>query len=299
MRRILFVFLLFPLGLAYAQTSSDKFKPQWVTSFENIYRYNPTYEYKAIFNEGPDLYDLRKDRLFNLGTYLQSTNKIDGTIDKIVESEKITVDGEKHSSSRKSNKLSFTTQTSVEEFECMLIDEYWEQFVVPGLGLQYRYYTLYAVSVPEQGETVFDEFTTTSQYGVHGLWRSAIVPGWGQFYKRDKVKGSIFLGGTVALAGGIVFTENQRANYFKKITKTHSADLKRAYATRSDKFATGRNICIGAAAALYIYNLIDAIVAPGARRVVVYPKGYSGYNYTHSPATMGDDSWGVTAAISY
>ncbi|MBO5085566.1 MAG: hypothetical protein J6C18_11950 [Bacteroidaceae bacterium] len=296
MRRILFVFLLFPLGLTYAQTLSDKFKPQWVTSFEDIDKHNPTYEYKVIVNEGPDLNRLRNDKLVHLGSYLKSTNQIDGTIDKIVESENSNVSGDKY---RSSHKLSFSTKTSVEEFDCMMIDDYWEQFVVPGLGMQYRYYTLFAVSTPGQGTTIFDEFTTTTQYGVHGLWRSAIVPGWGQFYKRDKLKGGIFLGGTVALAGGIVFTENQRANYFKKITKTHSAELKRAYATRSDHFATGRNICIGAVVALYVYNLVDAVVAPGARRVVVHPKGESRYNYALSPTIMSDGTWGVMAAVSF
>lgn len=41
------------------------------------------------------------------------------------------------------------------------------------------------------------------------------------------------------------------------------------YNTKADNCENARNICIGAAAALYVYNLIDAIVAPGARRVIV------------------------------
>ena len=37
-------------------------------------------------------------------------------------------------------------------------------------------------------------------------------------------------------------------------------------------------MCTGAAAALYVWNLIDAIVAPGARRVVIKPSmDFGGY----------------------
>jgi hypothetical protein len=36
----------------------------------------------------------------------------------------------------------------------------------------------------------------------------------------------------------------------------------------ADRMETGRNICIGAAGALYVYNLIDAIASPGAKRIV-------------------------------
>ena len=41
------------------------------------------------------------------------------------------------------------------------------------------------------------------------------------------------------------------------------------YNSLADTWETGRNICIGAAAAIYVYNLIDAFTAKGARRVVV------------------------------
>ena len=41
------------------------------------------------------------------------------------------------------------------------------------------------------------------------------------------------------------------------------------YNSKADNWESGRNICIGAAAALYVYNLIDAVAAKGARRVTV------------------------------
>ena len=43
------------------------------------------------------------------------------------------------------------------------------------------------------------------------------------------------------------------------------------YKTLADNFALARNCCIGVATAIYVFNLIDALVAPGARRLVVKP----------------------------
>ena len=60
--------------------------------------------------------------------------------------------------------------------------------------------------------------------------------------------------------------------------QTHNADHIRIYQRRISNFSTARNVCIGAAAALYVWNLIDAIVAPGARRVVIKPSmDFGGY----------------------
>ena len=64
-----------------------------------------------------------------------------------------------------------------------------------------------------------------------------------------------------------------RQTCLAQISQTHSSTvIKQLYANMSN-WAIGRNVCIGAAAALYAYNIVDAIVAPGARRVVVTP-GY-------------------------
>ncbi|MDE5945576.1 MAG: hypothetical protein K2G93_08360, partial [Rikenella sp.] len=114
------------------------------------------------------------------------------------------------------------------------------------------------------------------------------------------LKGGLILGGCASLAAGIIFTERQRADYARKIVKTHSVDLKRHYATQRDHFATGRNICIGALAALYVYNLIDAVVAPGARRVVVHDHKGNGRSYSFVPTmAIGDDALALGAFVTF
>ena len=76
----------------------------------------------------------------------------------------------------------------------------------------------------------------------------------------------------VNVVGGIVGVESVRADYVRKIGETHDVDYKRLYAKRADQFSTARNVLIGALGALYLYNLIDVVAAPGARRVIVNPK---------------------------
>lgn len=156
--------------------------------------------------------------------------------------------------------------------------------------------TLYRVGVVSNPN--FDNIEVTSRYGASALWRS-IIPGWGQFYKGANLKGGLFLGGCVVLAGGIVFTENQRANYAKRMGQTHETYILKSYQTKKDAFATGRNICIGALAALYVYNLIDAAVLPGGRRVVMHPKGNKNVGYSFVPTVTQDGAPSVMAMLNF
>lgn len=68
-------------------------------------------------------------------------------------------------------------------------------------------------------------------------------------------------------------------------------------ATKRDHFATGRNICVGAAAALYVYNLLDAFVTPGARRVVTLRS--NGNTYAFAPTLLEGNAPGVGMVMSF
>ena len=143
------------------------------------------------------------------------------------------------------------------------VDEYWKYTKDGKIQLT----KLYAKST-SANFSGFEELELTTGYGAKGLWRSAIVPGWGQFYKGDNLKGTLFLGGTALCAVGIIVTDAQRSDYTKRIKQTHDVNQIKAYQTKRDNSETARNVCIGAAGALYIYNLIDALAAPGAKRIV-------------------------------
>ena len=102
---------------------------------------------------------------------------------------------------------------------------------------------------------------------VQKVFFMSLIPGVGQLYKGSKLKGGLILGGTVACAGMIIASENMRSSYIKKMQEkpVHKA----FYNDKADLWCNVRNGFIGATAALYVYNLIDAAVAPGRRRVIV------------------------------
>lgn len=137
--------------------------------------------------------------------------------------------------------------------------------------------TLYAVALNDN--PLYDDIRVTSQYGANGLWRSAIVPGWGQMHKGSFAKGGIIMGGTVALTAGIVIGESMRKDFVTKAAQTHSTEAARQYQANANNANLARNICIGGIAALYIYNLVDAVVAPGGKRVIVTPVSYGGNQF--------------------
>lgn len=164
-----------------------------------------------------------------------------------------------------------TTEGQPVQVQARIVDEYFEP-------RKNTMTTLYQVALVPNA--VFDNITLTTSYASDPTtWGLSLIPGAAQIYKGSFVKGAILMGGSVALTGGIVVLESMRKNYIAKIAQTHSPDVKKAYNNLAGGCATGRNICVGAAAALYVYNVIDAIVAPGARRVIVTPATSPGGQY--------------------
>lgn len=240
--------------------------PVWMKGVSSLYRSNDTYEYIIVDNAGESLQSLEAGRIASLGQKLSSINKISGVIDKTVEN--TNKDG--NFSSEVKHKMTFRTETEVYEFVSNFVDDYWEYVIYPDGSKGYIYYALFAVSKGTGTQTpIFDSVSFSTQYGTRGLWRSAICPGWGQMYKGSSMKGFVLLGAEVAAIGGIIYTENARASYTSKMY-SHPYQAHQ-YKTLVDNFTMARNCCIGAAAAVYVYNLIDALVAPGARRIVVKP----------------------------
>jgi hypothetical protein len=142
-------------------------------------------------------------------------------------------------------------------------------------GVVYLVWELYEVSSRRRFEPYIPAYT--DRYGGDALLRSMLLPGWGQLYKGVKTKGLFIIGGEIALVGGIVATENLRESYMKKIGETHNDVHIRTYARKADTVENIRNLCIAGAAALYLYNLVDAVTAPGKkhlmrdRRIALFP----------------------------
>ena len=137
----------------------------------------------------------------------------------------------------------------------------------------------------------FDRAYKSTSYGAAPALMS-IIPGLGQFYKGSTVKGICMLGGVAACGVGALLCENERSDYKNKMKE--QPQFAKNYNTKANNYETARNICLGAAAAIWIYNIVDAAAAKGTRKIVVKPASGS-YLSVHPIATFD----AIGASLSY
>ncbi len=273
---------------------SDPIKPQWIHKLpkptNNSFTYEIDYAIASTLDEARDksLASLIANSGFENGVVVISDYE-----SKIVDSQVIK-DGKLENT--QIEKFEVNSHIHSEEMPLHVKDvaEYWE---IDGAG-KYHLTKLYARSMMN-GSPQFDDVTTTTKYGARGLWRSMIIPGWGQFHKGSYVKGGFVLGGTAILAAGVVFTEGQRADYNKRMFQTYDVNMIKTYQTKRDNFTTARNICISATAALYLYNIIDVIAAPGARRIILKRKDKNNVDLACVPTVFYDGTPMISANVKF
>ena len=283
------------INIASAQTNkSHSIKPHWIHKLPKPT--NNSFNYELDLSMASSLDETREKSLAGLIANSGFENGVVVISDyesKIIDSQ-VLENGEIKNIQSEDIEINSHIQGNEIQLHVKEIAEYWER----DASGTYHLTKLYAKSTSKDTPS-FDSTTPTSKYGVRGLWRSMIIPGWGQFHKGSYVKGGLMLGGTAVLAAGVIFTEGQRADYNKRIYQTHDVNMIRRYQTKRDIFATSRNICIGAAAALYLYNIIDAIAAPGAERIVVKRSDARGNNYVLAPSVTMEGAPVMTAAITF
>lgn len=268
---------------AFAQKKvSDRIPPAWLRN--PPVASNNTFRYTTVYAVGETIDEARQKCLSELlaGTGLKngmavvSGNKSREILSQSWENGKLT--------ERLDYKSTTETSSSGDEFRIHIqdIDEYWTRTA----NGQYQITKLFAESginmIPD-----FDEVYLTHKYGARGLWRSAIVPGWGQMHKGSYAKGGIIMGCTVGLTAGIIVSNSIMTDNLSKAAHASSGMAVKQYQANINNASLSRNLCIGGLAALYIYNLIDAVVSPGARRVIV------------TPAAYGKNAYGISGHISF
>ena len=240
---------------------SEPSKPDWLAD-KTPAPGNRTFVYRIAEAGGSTLAKARYDCILDLAEKIKQDREIGGTIRSGGSLEQ--------ASGKESSYIEFEYESkgATQRVIYKKIDEYWEYVSYNGRAREYRCFTLYAVAVHPGETAIFDEVTFSRKYGARGLVRS-IIPGCGQIYKGSVVKGVCILGGEAALAGGAVAFENIRS-----------------YADKADNCRTFRDVCIGSAAALYLYNLIDALVANGKKRTIV-KKSHLSFTPVASPDCNG------------
>ncbi|MCX6169995.1 MAG: DUF5683 domain-containing protein [Ignavibacteriales bacterium] len=108
-------------------------------------------------------------------------------------------------------------------------------------------------------ENFNDCYPTTLITGFNALWRSIVVPGWGQLYKNDSFKGISFMVGSIGgLAGGLILKQLS-IDATNKALSARTQAVRDFYNNESKNYDTYSKISLITAAALYIWNVIDAV----------------------------------------
>lgn len=129
-----------------------------------------------------------------------------------------------------------------------------------GSSYEYTVYLLVQISKKPAAEKQYDKVYDSDQYPFSGR---VFVPGMAQIYKGQNVKGGLFIGGEVLFIGGIATSFGMSSYYKSKRNTTHDSGQKQSYSNWANYAGYAGWAFVGAAAALYIANIIDGIVSPG------------------------------------
>lgn len=284
MKRIISVYILLLFCNLVAGQNSDVLRPKWVRDTPGSRE--AAYYFVVVHTDvSANLNAARMSVKQDLASNVERIDKV--AVSEVYEdNSRQNYDGNNVSMrSEDSYSLKLSVGGVARPIKSRRIDEYYKTVERGGRSVL-DYYAVYAIE--HKGMTAdFSNIAPVSSYGGLGLWRSAIVPGWGQMYKGSWLKGGLILGGSVALAGGALTCGLIRNDNFAKRENSHSTSVRQQYTTRINGLNTGMYCCIGGLAALYIYNLIDAVVASGARRIIVYP------------AAAADGTVGLGAAVRF
>ena len=271
-------------------SSSDGKRPDWLSDKLPVPS-NNTFYYQISSAKAYNLDLARNEAFKELVNYIEQTNNIKISGEVNTSSASVQVNGAVNETINK--EYSYKYKIDSEEFfvHFRKVDEYWETEKTHDGKIIYCCYALYMLSKNHENP-LFDHVSFSNKYGVSALWRSALVPGYGQIYKGSVTKGVSILGGEVALISGIILTENTRSSYRRKAKETFDVNKIRNYTDKADNYETARNICIGGAIALYVYNVIDAVASSGRKRTVTNKR------IAFSP-TFGSEYNGISLSLKF
>lgn len=123
---------------------------------------------------------------------------------------------------------------------------------------------------------------------------SCFVPGVGQMaFKNDYLKGSLILTTEAASIAAIVVCDIQQGSYKSKADMAITAEDRISLMKKSDNFGTARNIMVGVAAGVYLYNVLDVILAkprPSRHSLAISP---------YIDNVNSENVYGVNVAIEF
>lgn len=157
------------------------------------------------------------------------------------------------------NNLTFSNTNGSLIVKARIIDE-WYKFS----NGQYQIFLL--VQTAKNPTLTYESVVVSERYPFSAR---VFVPGMAQIYKGSVAKGSCFIVGETLFAAGIIATECLRSNYTRLFNSTHTTILKQQAAQNANICAITRDVCIGGLVALYVWNVVDGIVAKGQKHVMI------------------------------
>lgn len=273
--------------LAFLSVSMIAAKPKWVGNTPK--ELNNTYRFVEVISYGNNIQGAREDATLQLAKNEQLQRAVSVNVESglLTNIDQTNNNGNLVETIRKEVNTKMTVSGEEYRLQAYPIDEY----IAKNSNGNVVLHTLFMIAVTDH--PVFDRTYKSTSYGVGPIFMS-IVPGVGQMYKGSTVKGVSMLASVAACGLGALFCENERVDYKNKMRE--QPEFAYTYNNKSKNWETARNICIGAAAAVYLYNLIDAAAAKGARRVIV--KRANGGGLTINPVAT-PTSAGVSLAYNF
>lgn len=285
---VLFWSILAALPCA-AQEKPTKVKPIWVQNGENglnKQRSNETYRFKMFNTYGLDAGKLKAERLRPLLVHICELYGAD--------IQKLQIDSTLNSGDNMATyRIGFADSLGRNSVVyAQKVDEYMEYESFVDNSYQFEFYQLYTLSerdvTPE-----FDAYELSTPYRAKAMLLS-IIPGMGQVYKGQKAKGYSFLGSEVALLGSIAYFQYKKSDC--RDYKDRGVGNTPSWASKERAWRNMRNLSISLAGGLYIYQLVDALVTQGCRRVSVSEKQKT--NFSLVPMA-GESGVGMSLSIHF
>jgi len=141
-------------------------------------------------------------------------------------------------------------------------EEYWQTKKTTN-GLLYECWILMKLPKPEY---IGFDIPAQKGYGFSPVWRSALIPGWGQFQKGEPQKGWRFLISETACVSSFFISNYFSRNYSRKAENERDYEKRKFYNDWSNRSYTIGTVSGIVAGAIYIYNVFDSVTSKGAKR---------------------------------
>lgn len=161
------------------------------------------------------------------------------------------------------------------------------------------FYFLYQTRRNPDPKYIPEKVVSTNDYPLSDVGLRFLVPGMVQIHKGSTTKGLLFIVGEVACIGGIVACEGLRTSYQSKINTTYNAQDKQNYINNADDMQNLRNGFIAGTTLLYVWNVIDGIVAKGKPHITIQENKHLSIVPYIAPQLEGSITGGISLSFNF